>query len=130
MNNLSIVFLKERDLEAALPQILRSLLKCFHFEAASIEFFLNGEQSIFCRAFYPKLYSENHTQIKAADIEESTCIIKRGKMQPFEERPSTRTVKYTLKSGDGNELGGLFIQTSEPTEPKEIQTFLDQITLG
>lgn len=130
MNNMSIVFLKERALEAALPQILRSLLRCFHFEAASIEFFLNGERSIFCRAFYPKLYSENQTQIKATDIEESRCIIKRGETTPFEERPSTRTVRYTLKSGDGTELGCLFIHTAEPTEPKEIQTFLDQITLG
>ncbi len=130
MNRLSIVFLKERELEAVLPQILRSLLECFHFDAAAIEFFLNGERSIFCRAFYPKLYSKNGTQIKATDIEESRCIIKRGEITPFEEKPSTRSVRYTLKSGDGSDLGVLYINTSEPSDPKEIQTFFDQITLG
>jgi len=130
LNRLSLLFLKERELDTALPASLKNLLESFEFDAAAIEFYLNEERSILYKTFYPKLFTESGKSVKSAEVEESKTVIPRGQVQPFDQKPDSRTMTYTLKSGEGNEIGKLFIKTSQPTEPEDIQTFFDQFTLG
>jgi PAS domain S-box-containing protein len=130
LNSLSMLFLKERDIDTALSGSLKNLLHSFDFEAAAIEFFLNEEKSILYKTFYPKLFTEHEKTIKSTDIEESKTVIPRGRVIPFKETQDSRTVTYIIKSNEGTEIGKLFIKTSRPTEPEDIQTFFDQLSLG
>ena len=130
LNKLSLLFLKERDIKSALPAALQSLLHSFDFDSAALEFYLNEEKSLLFKTFYPKLFSEDGKTVKSSEIEESKSIIRRGSAGLFEEGEDSRTIVYILKSGDGPELGKLFITTAQPTEPQDIQTFFDQFTLG
>ena len=130
LNKLSLLFLKERELDTALPGSLRNLLRSFDFDAAAIEFYLNEERSILYKTFYPKLFTEEGKTVKSSEVEESKTVIPRGQVQPFEQTKDARAIFFTLKSGDGTEIGKLFIKTSQPTEPEDIQTFFDQFTLG
>jgi PAS domain S-box-containing protein len=130
LNRLSLLFLKERELESALPVSLRSFLISFHFDAVSIEFYLNGEKSMLFKAFYPTLFSEDGKAVRSSEIEEVKSVIKRGSVTPFEKGPDIQISEYILKSGDGVELGKLSIKSSDPSEPSDVQTFFDQFTLG
>ena len=130
LNKISLLFLKERDIETVLGEALRTILRCFKFNSVYLEFYLNNESSIMYKIFYPKLFTEDGKIIISLEIEENKKLIKRGSIKFSEAETADSAAVYSLDTGNGLELGKLYIEAETKPDSQDLRTFLDQFTLG
>ena len=125
LNRLSLLFLREKNLETVLREALTVLIRAFDFDSASAEFYLNEEKSIFMKIFHPKLFAENGRIVRSDEVEESRQVAPRGSVSSFGSKTSK-----VLQSGDGPEIGKLFIETEKSADTPDVKAFVDHISLG
>ncbi len=130
LNKLSILFLKEKDIETALGTALRITLYNFRFSSVSCEFYLNSERSIFYKVFFPKLYTEDGKTITSLEIEERRKIISRDAGNTSGLEDNEHVTIFYLDSGEGGELGKLFVESDTKIVPGDLRIFFDQFSLG
>jgi putative nucleotidyltransferase with HDIG domain/PAS domain S-box-containing protein len=130
LNKLSILFLKEKDIETALGTALRITLHNFRFSSVACEFYLNSERSIFYKVFFPKLYTEDGKIITSLEIEERKKIIIRDAEDTSGLENNEHITLFFLESGKGEELGKLFVESDIKIEAEELRIFFDQFALG
>lgn len=125
LNELCIVFLKERNIENIVRRCLKTLLETYRFRSASIEYYLNDTQALFFKLFYPNLFKEKNKTGEVSESEEMIKIVRQG-----EVRPLKKELVYTIESGNGLVLGRMFIEHDGPLSTSVVQPFLDHLALG
>ena len=82
------------------------------------------------KVFYPKLFTEDGKIIISLEIEENKKLIKRGSIKFSEAETADSAAVYSLDTGNGFELGKLYIEAEIKPDSQDLRTFLDQFTLG